>query len=137
MHAKLFIAIVITNAEKKHFNGGEMMKQKLIPALSNSNYREGTPPKSTREKETIPMVQYDILSNNPYKYTKETFYEEVYWNRLGRKHLKISSYSLYRNELRKKWGWGIHIDENGKIALVGIETDKYQRLKRELDCDND
>ncbi|GBG06305.1 hypothetical protein PAT3040_00827 [Paenibacillus agaridevorans] len=30
--------------------------------------------------------------------------------------------------LPKKFGWGVHYNDEGKIALYGKETEKYQNL---------
>ena len=31
--------------------------------------------------------------------------------------------------LTKRYGWGVHADQTGKIALLGAETETYQNLK--------
>ena len=56
--------------------------------------------------------------------------DEVHENRLGKTDLKLNSYDMRRNELCKVWGWGVHQDKNGKLALVGCETDEYRRSPR-------
>jgi hypothetical protein len=30
--------------------------------------------------------------------------------------------------LTKRWGWGVHYDEEGRMALYGAETPEYRRL---------
>ena len=30
--------------------------------------------------------------------------------------------------LAKRYGWGIHIDSHGRVALVAVESEEYQRL---------
>ena len=30
--------------------------------------------------------------------------------------------------LPKRWGWGVHYDEQGRIAILGVETEGYRRL---------
>lgn len=30
--------------------------------------------------------------------------------------------------LKKRYGWGIHSNEEGKVALFGVETDEYKKL---------
>jgi len=59
------------------------------------------------------------LSKNPYKYTELEFYRQVHHVRRGKPELKIEDYDIRRNDLCKKYGWGIHIDESGRLALVG------------------
>jgi hypothetical protein len=33
-------------------------------------------------------------------------------------------------ENARKWGWGIHYNKDREIALVGCETEEYERLAR-------
>jgi hypothetical protein len=30
--------------------------------------------------------------------------------------------------LAKTYGWGLHFDSDGRVALVGVETDRYREL---------
>jgi hypothetical protein len=34
--------------------------------------------------------------------------------------------------LSKKYGWGVHVNEEGKLALVGCETEKYKQLTKDV-----
>ena len=42
----------------------------------------------------------------------------------GHPHLRVSP-------LPKRYGWGIHNDADGKVALVAIDSAKYQRLLKD------
>lgn len=77
---------------------------------------------------TVPYIKYDVLVSSPYKYTAREFFEEVHFVRRNRRHLKIERYSLKRIHLLKKYGWGLHINENKKIALIPCESEKYRQL---------
>ena len=44
------------------------------------------------------------------------------------KTLKLDTYKLQRSELCSLLGWGIHGDEQGKLALVPAESDEYKKL---------
>ena len=68
---------------------------------------------------------------SPYCFTYQQARKEVHENRRGKTGLKLNSYDMRRSELCKIWGWGVHADRNGKLALVGCETDEYQRLLKD------
>ena len=77
---------------------------------------------------TVEYIKYEVLIDNPYKYTAKEFFEEVHFNRRGKKHLKIETYSLKRLGLAKRYGWGIHINKEQKIAMIPCESEKYRSL---------
>lgn len=77
---------------------------------------------------TVEYIKFEVLFKNPYRYTEREFYEEVHYNIRGKKHLKIETYSLKRIGLVKRYGWGIHIDKDKKIAIIPCESEKYTFL---------
>lgn len=97
----------------------------LIQVAEDCHAEKGIAPEP---KSKIAYIGYDELSKNPYKYSKLEFYKQVHHVRRGKLELKIETYNIRRNDLCKKYGWGIHINESGKLALVGCETEKYREL---------
>ncbi|RUT29909.1 hypothetical protein EJP77_13945 [Paenibacillus zeisoli] len=99
-----------------------------------------TVPVSSRAKKTAYEIEFDLLSRNPYRYNeKELIYEihirhkdldasyvtshaDEIWEELFRKPHPC----LRASQLPKKFGWGIHYNEEGRIALYGIDSDEYQ-----------
>ncbi len=91
---------------------------------------------------TVPVLEYELLTSNPYGYTQEEVLFTVYAERLGlsadelasrRGELWAEFFSKSRACLRasslpKRYGWGVHFDSEGKIALYPMESDEYQRL---------
>lgn len=74
-------------------------------------------------------VVYRVLKENPYKYRQNELFHEVHINQLKkRKSLKLETYKLQRSELCSLLGWGIHGDENGRLALIPVESKAYQSL---------
>lgn len=97
----------------------------------------GTKP-PTKDKKTVAEMQYEMISKNPYKYNSDDIFFQVF---AGRKNLKKEEYRQAREEffskgkpcfraspLTKTYGFGIHSDSNGKVALFGMETDEYQKF---------
>jgi hypothetical protein len=99
----------------------------LIKVASDCTVKRGTIPESNRKAFTDATVYYEVLSQNRYKLTEREFYKESLEIRL-RKKVKHKKYMMKRNILCKKWGWGVHFDCNGKMALVGCETNEYNKL---------
>lgn len=77
---------------------------------------------------TVEYIKFQVLIDSPYKYTEKEFFEEVHFNRRRKKHLKVETYLLKRAGLAKRYGWGIHINEDKKIALVPCDSAKYIAL---------
>ena len=42
----------------------------------------------------------------------------------GHPHLRVSA-------LAKRYGWGIHNDAEGKVALIAVESREYKRLLKD------
>ena len=111
----------------------------FILAAADCPVTEGTEPTSSRQTPTIAEIEYELLSERPYHWTQEEVLLEVHLRRNGitprnkteRTALKSEFYQKSRACLRasplpKRFGWGLHFDEHGRIALHGIEGDEYQ-----------
>jgi hypothetical protein len=83
-------------------------------------------------KKSIARIRYEVLIENPYRYSENELFQEVHYVRRNRRDLKISSYSIKRSKLCQNFGWGIHRNNDGKLALVAMDSDMYQYLKRNI-----
>jgi len=109
----------------------------FIEVAEDTKAERGTqPPK--KAKKTVAEIQYEIISKNPYKYTSDDVLFQVF---ADRKDLTKSEYEKAREQffskgqpcfraspLTKTYGFGVHNDSDGKIALYGMETDEYQKF---------
>lgn len=93
---------------------------------------KGTVPQGKRAGKPIVVHQYEALSQHPYKYTERELSDEVHIVRRGKQEgdLQRDKYDLRRSRLAKEFGWGLHYNEDRKLALVGCETEEYERLAR-------
>ncbi len=93
---------------------------------------KGTVPEVRTEPKPIYVHQYEVLSQHPYEYTEAGLSHEVHIVRRGKLEgeLQLDKYNLARSKLCKRYGWGIHYNEERKLALVGCETEEYERLAR-------
>lgn len=113
----------------------------FIEAAEDCPASFGEIPKIKGETKTIASAQFEIISKNPYKFTSDDVLFQVF---ADRNDLTKSEYTAERNQffskgqaclraspLTKRYGWGIHNDKNGKIALYGIETPEYQKFLKD------
>ena len=113
-------------------------KNTFIEVAEDCPTEIGEVPKSTGEKKTIAEMQFEILQNNPYKFTSDDVLFQVF---ADRKDLIESEYQLARetffskgqacfraSPLTKRFGIGVHSDNEGKIAIYGHESLEYERF---------
>ncbi len=105
--------------------------REFIMAAEDCPRDSGTVPYSVSGKEPfLPLVTYEVLSRHPYEYTEDELQREVHVVRLGEKHFDPGTRDLKRNDLPKKGGWGIHYDEERRVALVDSGTERYEQLAK-------
>ncbi|WP_221567868.1 DUF6157 family protein [Alkalihalobacillus sp. TS-13] len=112
--------------------------QTFITVSEDCPVSEGMEPPIKKGGLTKPRIEYELLSNNPYTYTQEDLIYEVYV-----RHKSIPEEERKNNQLRdklfhkpqpclrasmlpKKYGWGLHFDEEGKIALYSRGSSEYE-----------
>ncbi|MCH5685809.1 DUF6157 family protein [Niabella sp. W65] len=49
----------------------------------------------------------------------------------ARRHFSKGQPCLRASPLTKRYGFGVHADKDGKIALYGVETSKYAQLLKD------
>lgn len=115
----------------------------LIEVSDDSQVTAASAPKSTRAAKTIAEWQYERLSRHPYKFTSDELLFDVYALRNNipeseREAARMQFFSkgqacLRTSPLAKNFGFGIHADANGKLALIGCETAAYKALQQNPD----
>lgn len=101
---------------------------------------KGEVPKHKNNSPTIASLQFDLISSHPYQYTSDDVLFQVYAKRKNlvaqemeeaRKLFFSKGQACLRaSPLTKRYGWGIHSDREGKIALYGRETRSYKAFAR-------
>lgn len=90
----------------------------------------------------IHVIQYELLSQQPYHYTHEELIFAVHVRRHSieddeQQARKAEIWAalfqkghpcLRASELTKKYGWGAHYNEEGKIAIYGVESEEYKQF---------
>ena len=109
----------------------------FIEVAEDTKADNGTKP-PTKDKKTVAEMQYEMIAKHPYKYTSDDVFFQVF---ADRKDLTKAEYKQARKQffskgqpcfraspLTKTYGFGIHSDKNGKVALFGMETEEYQKF---------
>ncbi|RAW00750.1 DUF6157 family protein [Pseudochryseolinea flava] len=109
----------------------------FIEVAEDTKADSGTKPPS-KETKTVAEMQYELIAKNPYKYTSDDVLFQVYANRndltkAEYKQARIDFFSkgqpcFRASPLTKTYGFGIHSNGEGKIALFGMETTAYQKF---------
>ncbi|MFI5450556.1 DUF6157 family protein [Pedobacter sp. UC225_61] len=108
----------------------------LIEVSEDTKATSGSKPPA-KDKKTIAEMQYELIAQNPYKYTSDDIVFQVF---ADRKDLTKSEYKQARevffakgqaclrtSPLAKTYGFGIHSNSSGKVAIFGMETSEYQK----------
>jgi hypothetical protein len=99
-------------------------------------------PVAKGDKKPVHLLQYELLAQNPYTYTLDDLIFEVHvrhkeipeedvkarrdeiWAELFAKNHPCMRASM----LPKKYGWGVHYDSEGKIAIYPMESEEYRQF---------
>jgi len=93
-------------------------------------------------RKTKAVVEYELLAEHPYTYTEEDIAFGVYaalhdiakaiWPTERKRFLSKGHPHLRVSALAKRYGWGIHNNAEGKIALIAVESPEYKQLLDDL-----
>lgn len=84
-----------------------------------------------KEPKTAAQIQYEMLISAPYRFTSDDVVHESGGKRKGISREEFFSKGqpcLRSSALGKRYGWGIHSDDTGKVAIYAVDSDDYQRL---------
>ena len=110
----------------------------LIAIADDSVATTGTRPPEKEGNPSVAFRTWQAIAGQPYALTSDDVIFEVWADRRGiapeeRDAAREEFFSkgqpcLRASDLGKKYGWGIHHDAEGRVALVGVETAAYQAL---------
>lgn len=109
----------------------------FIEVAEDTKANSGTTP-PVKDKKTVAEMQHELIFKNPYKFTSDDIFFQVFADRndLTKAEYKQAKEQFFSkgqpcfraSPLTKTYGWGVHSDSKGKVALVGMETDEYQKF---------
>ena len=114
----------------------------LIEVAPDTRARAGIVPPERDGKKSIALLEYELISAAPYVHTQEEVQFAVHVTRTGidsrelelrRQELWDEFFSRSRacmrsSPLPKLYGWGLHFNGEGRVALVAMESAEYARL---------
>jgi hypothetical protein len=111
----------------------------LIEVADDCPVTEAEVPQARGGRKTKPALEYELIANHPYTYTEEDVAFEMYailhdvskaiWPEERQRFLSKGHPHLRVSALAKRYGWGIHNDAEGKIALIAVQSPEYTRLR--------
>jgi hypothetical protein len=110
----------------------------LIAVAEDSTAECGIMPPEKEGNPSIASRIWRMISEHPYTYTSDDVIFTVWADRKEipegeREAARAEFFSkgqacLRASDLGKKYGWGIHHDARGRVALHGVESDRYRAL---------
>ncbi len=98
-------------------------------------------PSSENKSKTVAALQYEMIAQSPYKFTSDEIIFKVYANRNEIEAMHFAEEKkmffskgqacLRTSPLAKRYGWGIHSNEEGKVALYAVVSVQYQKLVKD------
>lgn len=96
-------------------------------------------PQSRGDKPTVAVLHYELISEKPYTYTQADI---LFRTSLRQQSLPLSADTpqkrdeffakpracLRSSPLGKKYGWGIHFDDEGRVASYPADSPRYREL---------
>jgi len=95
-------------------------------------------PPARAGRPTKAAIEYELIAGEPYALTEEDL---AFRTRVVMRDIPVEDWPAERprflvqekprlrvSALVKRYGWGIHIDSQGRVALVPVESAEYQRL---------
>lgn len=103
---------------------------------------KGTVPPDKKSGKSKAGIEFELISSHPYEYTQEDILYEVHIRQKGIPQEELEERGTQMRDeffqkptacmrasmLPKKFGWGLHFDTEGKVALVPMESDLYREF---------
>lgn len=115
----------------------------FIEVAEDTKATSGTVPPVKGSKKTVANYEYEMVSKNPYKFTSDDVFFQVYAERNGIPSSELEKerelfFSKGRpcfraSPLTKTYGWGVHSNNEGKVAIFGVESKDYIQFLEDTD----
>jgi hypothetical protein len=93
------------------------------------------------DSKTVANLQFEMVKNNPYEFSSDDVIFQVYAiknditkNELDKERENFFSKGqacLRSSPLAKRYGWGVHSNSEGKVAIYAIDSEEYKRLSND------
>jgi hypothetical protein len=113
----------------------------FIEVADDCPVRIGEVPPQKGDNKTVANSQFDLIANNPYKYTSDDVLFEVFAerNQISRTEQPAAREQFFAkgqpclrsSPLAKRYGWGVHSDGEGKVAIYAVDSPEYKKLAKD------
>jgi len=96
----------------------------------------GTAPQPRAGKATVASATFEMIANNPYAFRSSDVIFTVWADRhdipaADRRQAWVEFYAkgqpcLRGSDLGKRYGWGIHADDDGRLAVYAVGSADYE-----------
>ena len=109
----------------------------LIEIAEDCPMVQGVCPPHKPEAPSIAHLQYALIQSYPYTFTSDEILFKVYYQKQQMAVSPDQAWAdffgrpqacLRTSPLSRRYGWGIHANDKGKIALLDAASDAYQQL---------
>jgi hypothetical protein len=99
------------------------------------------PPLKGADK-TITNLQFEMIIDNPYKYTSDDviFHAYAVKNKITGKTAQAEARAAFFSKgqaclraspLTKRYGWGVHHNAEGKVAVYAVDSAEYKKMVKD------
>lgn len=87
-----------------------------------------------RATPSVARIQYEMLAGHPYEHTSD---DVVFASNGARRGIDRDTFfskgqpCLRASPLVKRYGWGVHHDAEGRVALVPVESAEYEAFRND------
>lgn len=109
----------------------------FIEIAADSPTQVGELPPQKGDKKTIANHQFDLLYEHPYEYTSDDLFFKVFatrkeipeneWEEARELFFSKGQPCFRSSPLTKRYGWGIHSDEQGRVAMYAADSGEYKQ----------
>lgn len=110
----------------------------LIEVAEDCPAERAEVPPTKGDTGSVAALQHAMIANDPYRFTSDDVLFEVFAIRQGvpesakgaeRKGFFAKDQACMRaSPLGKRYGWGVHHDSQGRVALVAVDSERYREL---------
>jgi Family of unknown function (DUF6157) len=108
-------------------------------AVAEDSTAAGAAVPPERTPTSVAELTFRMIAENPYRYTSDDVLFTVWAERRGipeedRAAARAAFFSkgqpcLRSSDLGKRYGWGVHSDAEGRVALVGLGCAEYAQFE--------
>ena len=110
----------------------------FIAVADDCPAKSGVEPPIKGDAKTVANHQFDLVNANPYKYTSDELLFRIHvirkdiienkWPEERKTFFSKGQPCLRASPLTKRYGWGIHNDSEGRVAMYGLNTAEYNHF---------